>query len=178
MPGTPQQNGVAERMNRTLLERVRCLILNVSLPKTFWGEALATAAYLINRSPSSSLNFRTPIELWNGTLADYSKLRVFGCLAYAHIKQDKLEPRALKCIFIGYPEGVKGYKVWNLDSTGPRCFNSRDIIFDESRMTYDLKKVEIKVSQERNQYPQVEVELQWRTNRPTRNVTRSVPRQR
>lgn len=121
-------------MNRTLLERVSCLILNAGLPKTFWGEALATATYLKNRSPSSTINFKTPMELWSGTPADYAHLRIFGCLAYAHIKQDKLEPRALRCIFIGYPEGVKGYKVWNLDPTGPRCFNTRDITFDESRM--------------------------------------------
>ena len=57
---TPQQNGLAERINRTLIERVRCMLLNASLFKGFWAEAVTTAAYLINRSPSSALGFKTP----------------------------------------------------------------------------------------------------------------------
>ncbi|XP_073153484.1 uncharacterized protein [Henckelia pumila] len=76
--GTPQQNGLAERMNRTLLERVRCMLINASLPKSFWVEALSTACYLVNRYPSSAIGFKTPMEKWSGTPADYSKLRVFG----------------------------------------------------------------------------------------------------
>lgn len=60
--GTPQQNGLAERMNRTILERIRCLLSNANLPKKFWGEALMTATYLINRSPSSAIFFKTPME--------------------------------------------------------------------------------------------------------------------
>lgn len=65
---------------------------------------------------------------------DYPNLGIFGCLAYVHVKQDKLEPRALKCMFIGYPDGEKGYKVWNLEPTGPMCLNTGDVTFDESRM--------------------------------------------
>lgn len=67
-----------------------------------------TAYYLINWCPSSAIDFKTPIEMWSGKLVEYSNLRVFGCMAYAHIWQDKLAARALKCIFIGYPDGVKG----------------------------------------------------------------------
>lgn len=140
VPGTPQQNGVVERMNRTLLERVRCMILSAKLPKTFWGEALSTATYLINRCPCSAIDFKTPMESWSGKPSDYKWLKVFGCLAYAHIKQDKLDARALRCIFIGYPEGTKGYKVWNLETKGPRCFNTRNVIFDESKMGYADKE--------------------------------------
>ena len=131
---TPQQNGLAERMNRTLLERVRCMILNAGLPKSFWGEAVTTAAYLINRSPSSAIGFKTPQEIWQGKPAIYEELRVFGCLAYAHIKQDKLEARAERCIFIGYLIGVKGYKLWRLEGVGQKCFISRDVVFDETKM--------------------------------------------
>lgn len=69
--------------------------------QSFWGEVITAAAYLINRSPSSAIGFNTPMEMWSGKAADYSNLRIFGCLAYAHIKQDKLEARALKCTFIG-----------------------------------------------------------------------------
>ncbi|KAL0385668.1 UNVERIFIED_CONTAM: Retrovirus-related Pol polyprotein from transposon TNT 1-94 [Sesamum radiatum] len=67
-PYTPQQNGVAERMNRTLLNKVRCLLISSGLPKTFWGEALLTAAYLINRSPSVPLNGKLPESVWTGML--------------------------------------------------------------------------------------------------------------
>ncbi|WVZ25126.1 hypothetical protein V8G54_003670 [Vigna mungo] len=131
--GTPQQNGLAERMNRTILERVRCMLLGSGLSKAFWGEATNTAVYLINRSPSSALNFKTPMEVWSGRPADYSHLRVFGSLAFAHVRGDKLDSRAAKCIFLGYAEGVKGYRLWRLDSPS-KLIISRDVIFDETRM--------------------------------------------
>ncbi|WVZ07194.1 hypothetical protein V8G54_020540 [Vigna mungo] len=131
--GTPQQNGLAERMNRTILERVRCMLLGSGLSKAFWGEAANTAVYLINRSPSSALNFKTPMEVWSGRPADYSHLRVFGSLAFAHVRGDKLDSRAAKCIFLGYADGVKGYRLWRLDSPS-KLIISRDVIFDETRM--------------------------------------------
>ncbi|WVZ05356.1 hypothetical protein V8G54_018702 [Vigna mungo] len=131
--GTPQQNGLAERMNRTILERVRCMLLGSGLSKAFWGEAANTAVYLINRSPSSALNFKTPMEVWSGRPADYSHLRVFGSLAFAHVRGDKLDSQAAKCIFLGYAEGVKGYRLWRLDSPS-KLIISRDVIFDETRM--------------------------------------------
>ncbi|WVZ14807.1 hypothetical protein V8G54_012373 [Vigna mungo] len=131
--GTPQQNGLAERMNRTILERVRCMLLGSRLSKAFWGEAANTAVYLINRSPSSALNFKTPMEVWSGRPANYSHLRVFGSLAFAHVRGDKLDSRAAKCIFLGYAEGVKGYRLWRLDSPS-KLIISRDVIFDETRM--------------------------------------------
>ena len=81
---TPQQNRVAERMNRTLLEKVRCLMFTTDIPKTFWGEALSTATYLINRSPSTVLNLKCPEEKWLGRKMKLNHLRVFGCQAYVH----------------------------------------------------------------------------------------------
>ena len=110
--GTPQQNGLAERFNRTVLERIRCMLISAGLPKVFWAEVVITAAFLMNRCPSIALSFKTPEEVWSSHPPDYSKLRVFGCSAYAHIIQDKLKLRALKCIFLGYTEGVKAYKLW------------------------------------------------------------------
>ncbi|KAH9682681.1 hypothetical protein KPL71_027445 [Citrus sinensis] len=107
---TPQQNGLAERMNRTLMDKVRCLLIHSKLPQTLWAETLMTACYLVNRSLSSALNFKTPVEMWSGRAANYSNLKIFGCPAYAHVKQGKLEPRALKCVFLGYPEGFKGHQ--------------------------------------------------------------------
>lgn len=110
--GTPQQNGLAERMNRTILERVRCMLSNANLPKEFWGEAVTTAVYLINRCPSSAIEFKTPLEKWTGKPPNLENLKVFGCLAYAYCKEGKLDNRAKKCLFLGYPTGVKGYRLW------------------------------------------------------------------
>ncbi|KAA0041875.1 Retrovirus-related Pol polyprotein from transposon TNT 1-94 [Cucumis melo var. makuwa] len=105
---TPQQNGLAERFNRTIMERTRCLLTNASLPLKFWGEATQTACYLINMSPSTTLNLKTPQEVWTGKASSLEHLRVFGCTTYAHVKDGKLNKRALKCMFIGYPQGAKG----------------------------------------------------------------------
>jgi len=66
------------------------MLLGAELPKSLWGEAVTTAAYLINRCPSTAIDFKTPMEVWSGKPANYSSLKVFGALAYAHIKQDKL----------------------------------------------------------------------------------------
>lgn len=105
------------------------------LPKAFWGEDVVTAAYLINLFPFSGINMKTPMEIWKGHIVKYKHLRNYGCQAYAHVKQDKLDPRPLKCCFIGYPNGVKGYKLWNLESKGLRCFVSRGVTFDKTKFT-------------------------------------------
>ena len=69
-------------MNKTILERVRCMLLSASVPKKFWGEAVNTAVYLINKCPSAALNFKVLDEIWNDVQPDYGHLRVFGCVAY------------------------------------------------------------------------------------------------
>ncbi|KAJ9541754.1 hypothetical protein OSB04_028260 [Centaurea solstitialis] len=103
---TPQQNGVAERMNRTLLERVRCVLSNAGLSRGFWAKALNTVCYLVNRSPATAIDCKTPFEVWSGKPADYTGLRVFGCPSYYHVKEGKLEPRSKKGLFMGYGDGV------------------------------------------------------------------------
>ena len=134
---TPQQNAVAERMNRTLLEKVRCMLSNAGLGKQFWAEAVMYASYLINRLPSAALNGKTPLEVWSGKpINDYDTLHVFGSTAYYHVKESKLDPRAKKALFMGVTSGVKGYRLWCLSSK--KIISSRDVIFDESSM---LKKV-------------------------------------
>ncbi|KAH9743535.1 hypothetical protein KPL70_003339 [Citrus sinensis] len=101
------------------------------LPKGLWAETLLTACYLVNLSPSAGIDFKTPLEKWYGKPSNYADLKAFGCDAYAHIKQGKLSPRALRGKFIGYPDGVKGYKLWCTDLSPPRCIISRDVIFNE-----------------------------------------------
>ena len=112
------------------------MLSNAGLHKRFWAEAASTACYLINRSPSIALNKKTPIEVWSGSPADYSQLRVSGCTAYAHVDNGKLEPRAVKCIFLGYKSGVKGFKLWNPETQ--KVVISRNVIFNESAMLHDV----------------------------------------
>ncbi|KAI4303367.1 hypothetical protein MLD38_039008 [Melastoma candidum] len=141
--GTPQQNGVAERMNRTLLEKARCMISNAGLGKDFWAEAVNLACYLVNRSPHRALGSKTPHEVWSGNPSDYSHLRVFGCPAYAHVKEGKLEPRAKKCIFLGYQSGVKGYRLYCPEAR--KFMISRDVTFDESAMLHSRKESSVSI---------------------------------
>ncbi|GKB75211.1 copia LTR rider [Tanacetum coccineum] len=99
--GTSQQNGLAERMNGTLLNKLRCLLIQSGLPDSFWVEATVMTSYLINRSPSTALDKKTPMDLWSGHSANYEMLRIFGCVAYSHVNQGKLKPRAIKLYFTG-----------------------------------------------------------------------------
>ena len=113
IPGTPEQNGVAERMNRTLNERARCMRIQSGLPKAFWAEAINTAAYLINRGPSVPLNYQLHEEVWSGKEVKLSRLRIFGCVSYILTdsnSRDKLDPKARKCYFIGYGSDMYGYR--------------------------------------------------------------------
>ena len=119
---TPQQNGIAERKNRHLLETARALLFTKQVPKYLWGEAVLTATYLINRLPSRILNYQTPKDVLMKTYphvrAYMSELepKVFGCLAFTHIQQHqrtKLDPRAQRCVFIGYSPRQKGYKCYS-----------------------------------------------------------------
>jgi len=113
IPGTLEQNGVAKRMNRTLNERARCMRIQSGLPKAFWAEAINTAAYLINRGPSVSLNYQLPEKVWSEKELKLLHLRNFGCVSYILIdsnSRDKLDLKARKCYFIGYGSDMYGYR--------------------------------------------------------------------
>ena len=88
---TPQQNGVAEWMNRTLMERAGSIINNANLPKELWAEAISTSCYLVKRSPSVEINCKISEEVWSGQSCDYSHLRIFGCDAYALIPRVSIQ---------------------------------------------------------------------------------------
>ena len=97
VPKTPQQNGVAERLNRTLVEMIRAMLIESDLDASFWGEALATAVYLRNRSPHKPLRGATPFEALHGKKPNVKHLRTFGCVCYPLIMRDerkKLDPVA------------------------------------------------------------------------------------
>lgn len=128
-PYTPQMNGIAERMNRTLVEMARCHHISASLPMTFWAEAIATAAYIRNRSPTSVSDI-TPYEKLTGKKPSVKHLRVFGQKAYALNKADgkgKFDNRSYKCTFLGYSPSNKMYKLWNTETR--RIILSSDVTF-------------------------------------------------
>jgi transposase InsO family protein len=112
-PGTPQWNGVSERRNRTLLDMVRSMMCQTELPLYFWSYALQTAAHTLNVVPSKSVE-KTPHELWMGKPPNITYLRIWGCEAYVkRMMSAKLQPKADKCFFIGYPRETKGYSFWH-----------------------------------------------------------------
>ena len=135
---TPQQNGIAERKNRHLLEVARAITFTTRVLKYFWGEAVLTATYLINRMPSRVLEFKTPLDTLKN-LFQTSKIfcslppKVFGCTAFVHIhnhNRGKLDPRSLRCVFLGYSSTQKGYKCY-CPST-KKFFVSMDVTFHEN----------------------------------------------
>ncbi|KAM2724743.1 hypothetical protein EV1_027531 [Malus domestica] len=114
-PGTPQLNGVSERRNRTLMNMVRSMMSSTDLPVTFWGYALYTAAYLLNRVPSKSVP-QTPYEIWHGRKPSLKHVKIWGCEAYVKkLEATKLEARSVRCYFVGYPKETMGYEFYHPD---------------------------------------------------------------
>ena len=133
-PYCPQQNGVSERLNRTIIEGARSMLFHASLPLKFWAEAVSTMIYLRNRSPTTSLEGKTPYEYYFGKKPDVSNLRVFGCICFVHIPDQlrrKLDPKSYPAVFVGYSNDSKGYKVYNI-RTGEFA-RSRNIEFHENK---------------------------------------------
>lgn len=141
-PYSPSQNGVSERLNRTLLEKARCMLYEAHLPKEYWAEAVSTAIYLKNRSPTAALVGNIPEEVWTGHKVDLRHLRVFGCLAMTlipDVKRDKLDSKSKCCIFVGYGEHTKGYRL--IDPSRPKqIIISRNVEFFENRFVNHYMK--------------------------------------
>ncbi|KAK3002003.1 hypothetical protein RJ639_020929 [Escallonia herrerae] len=132
MPGTPQQNGVAERRNRTLMDMVRSMICQSTLPEFLWVEALKTAVHILNRVPSKSVP-KTPFELWVQRKPSLEYFHVWGCLAEAKVYNphtEKLDPKTISCHFIGYPESSKGFRFYCPSHT-TRIVETRHAVFFE-----------------------------------------------
>lgn len=128
---SPEQNGVAERLNRTLLDKARCMIAESKMDKQFWGEAVLNATYITNRSPTRALKMnKTPAEIWFGKRPNLSNLRVFGSTAYAHVPdvlRKKLDNKSRRMTMVGYAKN--GYRLW--DDKESRIVVYRDVTFNE-----------------------------------------------
>ncbi|RVW35272.1 Retrovirus-related Pol polyprotein from transposon TNT 1-94 [Vitis vinifera] len=142
MHDTPQQNGVAERKTRHLMEVARSLMIASNVPKQLWGEVVLTTTYLINRMPSRILQFKTLCQILLATypsarIISSIPIKVFGCTAFVHIhksQRSKLDPTATKCIFLGYSPNQKGYKCYS--PTTKKFYTSMDVTFFENQPFY------------------------------------------
>ncbi|KAJ9556020.1 hypothetical protein OSB04_010634 [Centaurea solstitialis] len=145
---TPQMNGVSERRNRTLLDMVRSMMCRSSLPVSFWGHALETAAHILNRVPTKSIE-KTPYKIWTGKKPKLSFLKIWGCEVYVkRPTSEKLKPKSDKCFFVGYPKTTVGYYFYN--PTENKVFVARNGEFledkflstENTRNDVDLHEVE------------------------------------
>jgi hypothetical protein len=140
---TPQQGGIPERFNRTSVEMMRTMILHSGLPKNMWAEALQTAIYIRNHSPTKSFD-RTPIEGWTGRRPDLAHFRIFGseCFAFvADSKRKDLDPKSIPCVFLGYSQDRKAYRL--LKKGTNQVIEARSVRFHEQIpivpvVTFDL----------------------------------------
>ncbi|PNX72737.1 retrovirus-related Pol polyprotein from transposon TNT 1-94, partial [Trifolium pratense] len=136
-PHTPEHNGLSERKHRHLTETARCLINQASLPAKFWSYAFLTAAYLINRLPTPTLNMNTPYHILFHRPPNYTKLKTFGCLCFPWLKpytQNKLEPRSEPCVFLGYSLTQSAYICYNFKNH--KTYVSRHVQFIENTFPF------------------------------------------
>ena len=157
VPDSPEMNGLAGRLNRTILEKAKCMCAHADLPKSLWAEAASTACYVYNRLPNARLKRKSPHEVWYSQKPDLSNLRVFGCVAYALVpaaKRKKFDNRTEKMRFLGYHKGHRGNKLMEKGSN--HVFYRTDVTFDESNFRLTEEKP---VTERRKDEPTVEVDV-------------------
>ncbi|GJT48317.1 zinc finger, CCHC-type containing protein [Tanacetum coccineum] len=132
-PYSPQQNGVVERRNRTIMSTTRCMMKATEMPQDFWAEAVRHAIYILNSVPTKALEDITPYEAIKGKKPNLKDLRVFGCIAYAKVPSQhltKLDDRSIRMVYLGNEHGSKAYRLF--DPTTQRICVSRDVKFKEN----------------------------------------------
>ncbi|XP_066341363.1 uncharacterized protein [Miscanthus floridulus] len=132
-PYTPQQNGVVERKNRSVMEMARSLLKSMEIPGIFWAEAVRHSVYLLNRLPTKSMGYRTPYEGWNGRKPHLGHVRIFCCKGHVkvvgtHLK--KLDDRSIPMVYFGIEEGSKAHRMFNPKTN--KIVVSRDVVFEET----------------------------------------------
>ncbi|GJR84589.1 retrotransposon protein, putative, ty1-copia subclass [Tanacetum coccineum] len=162
-PYTPQHNGVSERRNRTLLDMVRSMMSQTTLPKSFWDYALETAARILNMVPTKKVE-KTPYEVWHGQAPKLSYLKVWGCEALVKrdtlTKPDKLELRSIKCIFIGYPNETMGYSFYYPPENKVLVARNAEFL-DNSLITQEASGSleDLEIIQEKDTHPSIDTSL-------------------
>ncbi|KAI5333630.1 hypothetical protein L3X38_023762 [Prunus dulcis] len=132
MAYTPQQNGVVERKNRTVVEMAKAMLQEKDLPYYLWAEAVHTALYILNRCPTKALKHKTPFEAYSTRKPGVAHFKVFGSVCFVHKSAEgrqKLDAKSTKGVFVGYATCEKGYRVF--DPVTRKLLLSRDVIFDE-----------------------------------------------
>ena len=128
---TPQQNGVAERKNRTIMNMVRSMLSEKQVPKNFWPEAVNWTTHVLNRSPTLAVKGVTPEEAWSGVKPNVDYFRVFGCIGHVHVpdnKRKKLDDKSFQCVLLGVSEESKAYRLY--DPVSKKIVVSRDVVFE------------------------------------------------
>ena len=131
---TPQQNGVAERKNRTIMNMVRSMLSEKKIPKSFWLEAVNWTVHILNRSPTLAVQDQTPEEAWSGVKPSVKYFKVFGCISHVHVpdsKRTKLDDKSLHCVLLGVSEESKAYRLY--DPVSRKIIVSRDVVFEEDK---------------------------------------------
>lgn len=137
---TPQQNGVAERKNRTIMNSVRSMMFEKKVPKSFWPEGIQWAVYVLNRCPTVALKNKTPEEAWSGKKPSVAHFKIFGCVCHRHIPdamRTKLESKSASGVFLGIGDETKGYRIY--DPIANKIVLSRDVVFEEGK-NWDWEK--------------------------------------
>lgn len=143
---TPQQNGVAEGKNRTIMNTVRSMLADKNVLKRFWPEAVNWCVHIQNRTLTTAVKDQTPEEVWNKEKATAAYFRIFGCIAHAHIpdqNRSKLDSKRNKCVFLGVNDGTKAYRLY--DPVTKKIIISKDVVFEEEEC-YDWSKTEEKLN--------------------------------
>ncbi|PKU60934.1 Retrovirus-related Pol polyprotein from transposon TNT 1-94 [Dendrobium catenatum] len=176
-PYTPEQNGVAERKHRHVVETARTLLHTASMPLSYWPEAINTAVYIINRLPSPTTNNIPPLKLMFNITPEYSHLRTFGCECFPLLPphtRTKLHPNSVSCIFIGYSDTQKGYRCLNKNTN--RIYTSRHVQFSEDSFPF---KHNVTTLQQHTQHVPapllVPISTLPQTNKPCQTTSNNAP---
>lgn len=131
---TPQQNGIAERKNRTVMNMVRSMLSAMKVPRIFWAEAVNWTFYILNRCPTVAVKDATPQEAWSGIKPTVEHFRVWGSIAHVHIPdahRSKLDDKSTTCVMFGFSEESKGYRLYNPKTK--KMVTSKDVVFEEGK---------------------------------------------
>lgn len=148
-PYSPQQNGVVERHNRTMIEMARSLLKEMNMPSQFWGEAIRHAIYFLNRLPTRAVSGVTPFEACSGEKPYVGHIHAFGCVAHMRIptvNMKKLDDRSKAVVHLGKEPGTKAYRLY--DPVSKKVHVSRDVIFEEKKSWAWAHEFEIEIADE------------------------------